>query len=120
MRAALLAGLILIASPLNGTEPLTLSVSPRQSFAPANLFVRLGIEPNAANRSVEVVAESDQFYRSSLVSLEGDRGPKVIQLQFRNLPGGTYEVHGRVTDDRGREVASARHQVNVIDSGVER
>ena len=120
MRVIILVGLILAVSPLHGTEPLTLTVSPRQSFAPANLFVKLGIEPNADNRAVEVVAESDQFYRSSRVTLEGDRAAKVIQLQFRNLPGGTYEVRGRVTDDRGREVAFARHQVNVIDSAVER
>lgn len=111
---------LLAGTSLTGGESLTMSVSPAQSFAPANLLVRLGIEPNATNRVVEIVAESEEFYRSSLVALEGERGPRTVQLQFRNLPGGRYEVSGTVTDDKGREVAFARRQVNVLPSGNER
>lgn len=120
MRAGMCVLIFLLAAPLNGGQPFKMSVSPQQSFAPANLFVRLGIEPNAVNRVVEVVAESEEFYRSSQVTLEGDRGPRTVMLQFRNLPGGTYQVSGRVTDDRGHEVAYARHHVNVLPSGRDR
>jgi hypothetical protein len=120
MRAVIgLVGFVLTATTLNGNQPLKMNVSPQQSFAPANLFVRLGIEPDAVNRAVEVVAESQDFYRSSLIALEGERGPRVVQLQFRNLPGGRYAVSGRVTDERGKEVAFARHEVDVLGDGTE-
>ena len=118
--AILLCGFFLSVTPLGGGQSLKMSVSPEQSFAPANLFVRLGIEPDAANRIVEVVAESEEFYRSSQVALEGENGPKTVMLQFRNVPGGSYEVRGVVTDDRGREVAVAHQSVNVLPSGRDR
>jgi hypothetical protein len=118
--AILLCGFLLSVTPLGGGESLKMSVSPEQSFAPANLFVRLGIEPDAANRIVEVVAESGDFYRSSQVALEGEGGPRTVILQFRNLPGGSYEVRGVVTDNQGREVAVAHQSVNVLPSGRDR
>jgi hypothetical protein len=118
--AILLCGFLLSVTPLGGGESLKMGVSPQQSFAPANLFVRLGIEPDAANRVVEVVAESENFYRSSQVALEGENGPRTVMLQFRNLPGGSYEVRGVVTDSRGREVAVAHQSVNVLPSGHDR
>ena len=119
MRAGILLLVFLVSGPsvLNGGEPLTMNVSPQTSFAPANLLVRLTIEPNDANRVVEIVAESNEFYRSSQVALEGDRGPRTVQLQFRNLPGGTYVVHGTVSDSQGHEVASSRHEVTVLGEG---
>ena len=118
MRAAICFTMILLAGTrINGGESLKMSVSPQQSFAPANLFVRVAIEPNTANRAVEVVAESDDFYRSSLVTLEGENGPRTVLLQFRNLPGGQYDVTSRVTNQNGHEVASAHSLVNVVSSG---
>lgn len=69
-----------------------MSVSPALSIAPANLFIRLSIEPHAANRLVEVEAESDRFYRSSQIALAGDHGPRTVVLEFRALPGGQYRV----------------------------
>ena len=118
--AILLCGIFLTVTPLGGSDSLKISVSPAQSFAPANLFVRLSIEPNATNRSVEVAAESEDFYRSSQVALEGDQGPRTVQLEFRNLPGGHYEVSGTVADDRGRQVAVVHQNVYVLPSGRDR
>jgi hypothetical protein len=113
-----LVGAIFLLTTLAGAEPrLALRVSPQQSFAPANLNVRLTIEPNEANRVVEVVAESDNFFRSSQIALEGERGPRTVVLQFRNLPGGSYEVRGVVSDSTGQETAVDRRLVEVIETG---
>jgi hypothetical protein len=117
---AFVYGVFLSAATVGGGESIKMSVSPAQSFAPANLFVRLSIEPNAANRSVEVAAESDQFYRSSVITLEGDQGPRTVLLELRNLPGGEYQVRGVVADSRGHEVAMVQQHVNVLDSGADR
>jgi hypothetical protein len=89
-------------------------------MAPANLFIRLSIEPNAANRVVTVAAESVDYYRSSEVSLEGEQAPRTVTFEFRSVPGGSYDIRGVVGDASGHEVASARQNVFVIAPGADR
>lgn len=123
MRAGLLLLLLAIfitAASVHGSDPLKISVSPAQSMAPANLYIRVSIEPNAENRTVVVAAESEDFYRSSEMHIEGEDGPKTVVFQFRSVPSGHYEIRGALGDARGREVAIARQNVIVIPSGVER
>jgi hypothetical protein len=99
-----------------GPERLTMRVSPSVAFAPANLAVRTTILADAGNRAVEIVAESQDFYRSSEIQLEGDRAPRTTVFEFRSLPPGTYEVKAVLRGADG-ERASVRQQVNVIASG---
>src|SRR5262245_52033409 len=113
-RVLLLAGILMIAAPVGGSEPLTLRVSPMQSFAPANLYIRLSIEPNADNRVVSVVAESEDYYRSSEVALEGEQGPRTVIVQFRSVPEGQYQIRSVVGNAQGKEVAAARQNINVL------
>jgi hypothetical protein len=108
-----------MVAPLGGSEAVKMSVSPAQSMAPANLFIRMSIEPNAVNRTVQVVAESDDYYRSSEVALEGNEGPRTVLLVFRSVPGGTYEIRGIVADSKGRQVAYAYQNIFVMSSGPE-
>jgi hypothetical protein len=49
-----------------------------------------------------VVADSEDFYRSSEVQLDGDRAPRTINVEFRNMPGGEYKVSGTLTDWTGQ------------------
>ena len=57
------------------TNPITMRVSPAIAFAPANLIVRATVQAHESNRAIEIVAESDSFYRSSEIQLEGDHAP---------------------------------------------
>jgi hypothetical protein len=118
--AVLLCGILLTVAPLGGTDALKISVSPAQSFAPANLHIRVSIEPNAMNRTVAITAESENYFRSSEVTLEGDEGPRTVIVEFRSVPGGHYEIRSAVGDAKGREVATARQSVFVLPSGNER
>jgi uncharacterized protein (DUF58 family) len=121
MRATLLLfGLLLTVAPLNGNEPLKISVSPSQSMAPANLHIRLSIEPNAINRLVSIVAESEDYFRSSEVAIEGEGGPRTVIVEFRSVPGGHYEIRSALGDAKGRQVATARQDVFVVSSGLDR
>jgi hypothetical protein len=102
----------------SGGEQLRLAVSPAHSFAPSNLNIRARVVPNAENRALTIVAESEDFYRSSEISLEGEHAPATITFEFRGVPGGEYRVSGVLTDSVGRRRAIAEQQVSVIPSGL--
>jgi mRNA-degrading endonuclease toxin of MazEF toxin-antitoxin module len=105
------------ALSLNASERLAIAVSPRQSFAPASLVVRVHITPDVANRALEVVAESEDYYRSSRMQLDGEGAPATRLLEFRSLPSGDYDVRVNLLDSAGRQRASAREHVIVTPSG---
>jgi hypothetical protein len=119
VRASLL-GILMLAStlPLGAGERMTLKVSPAVAFAPANLIVRATIVSDADNRAVEIIAESPDFYRSSMIQLEGDKAARTNQFEFRSLPPGTYEVRANLFGSNGEQRASIRQQINVIASGA--
>jgi hypothetical protein len=114
---AILCALLISVAPIHAGEALLLRVSPAVCFAPANLVVRTTVEADATNRSIEIVAESPDFYRSSEVQLDGDKAPRTTTFEFRSLPSGTYDVKATLTDQNGRARAFVRQQVNVIASG---
>ena len=118
MRVPLMLSTIfaLTAISASGGEQLRLAVSPAQSFAPTNLNIRARMVPNPENRALTIVAESDEFYRSSQVSLEGDHAPAMITFEFRGVPRGEYIVSGVLTDSLGRRRAIAEQQVRVVDT----
>jgi hypothetical protein len=104
------------AASITANEPLTMAVSPLQSFAPTNLTIRVRLEPDAGNRALDVVAESGEYYRSSRIQLDGADAPRTISLEIRSLPGGDYDVRGSLINSAGRERATVRKQVIVLRS----
>jgi hypothetical protein len=121
MKRVVLISLLTVtaALPLGAREKevMSLKVSPAVAFAPANLVVRATIENDAKNRAVEIVAESESFYRSSEIQLDGDRAPRTTSFEFRSLPQGVYEVRAVLYDESGEARSEVRQQVNVIASG---
>jgi len=118
MRAHIVAAALFLSSAVFVTakDPLTMTVSPVQSFAPTNLTIRVHVEPDADNRTLEVVAESGEYYRSSRIQLDGIDTPRTISLEMRNLPGGDYDVRSALINSSGRERAAVRAQVRVLGS----
>jgi len=111
-------GLVLLvlvaAAPLGAMDRLAIRVSPSVAFAPANLVVRTTVQANEHNRRLEVIAESDDFYRSSVLELDGDRAPRTTVFEFRSMPVGTYHVRAELLGSDGQEIAYAQSQVNVV------
>jgi len=102
------------ADPItSGEAPLTMTVDPSVSFAPAELRVRLDVTPSARNRSLVVVAESEDFYRSSEMPLAAEEAPRSVTVQFRGLPRGEYSVSGEIRDVDGQPLAMV-HQENRV------
>ena len=120
VRACVFGFVVLMASPTGAGERLALKVSPAVAFAPANLIVRTTVEADAANRAMEVVAESRDFYRSSSVELDGDKAPRTTQFEFRSLPGGQYMVSAVLKGVNDSQLARTRQEVNVVESPFSR
>jgi hypothetical protein len=118
MRLLLVGVLLVTAVPAKAGERLTIRVSPAMSFAPANLVVQATIEAHKDNRSIEVIAESSDFYRRSEVTLEGLHAPRVSVFEFRSLPSGDYEVRARLKDAGDQTRAVTRESVRVIAAGA--
>jgi hypothetical protein len=118
---AWICALTMMTTAASGAKDnLSLRVSPAVSFAPADLVIQTRLEPDAANREMEVIAESGDFYRSSSIQLEGDRAPRTVRFEFRSLPAGEYEVRAAVMGKDGQRRAIARSRVNVMQNGASR
>jgi hypothetical protein len=75
--------------------------------APVDLVVRVSLPAAAGNRSLRVVAESPDYFRSSEISLDGDRTPPLNVFEFRDVPPGVYEVTGVLTGVEGRRATAS-------------
>ena len=120
MKARLiLCALLLTTSGLTAGagDKFSMKASPEISFAPAHLTVRTVVEPDADNRALEIVIDSPDFYRSSLIQLEGDHAPRTSIVEFRSVPGGTYEISARLLGEGGESRGLARRVVDVLPGG---
>jgi hypothetical protein len=115
-RAILCGVLLILSAPLGADNRLAIQVSPAVSFAPANLVVKTMIEADHENRAVEIVAQSESFYRSSEVELDGENAPRTTVFEFRSLPGGTYDVAATLFNSSGKPLRVVHTQVDVISS----
>lgn len=116
--ALVVATMLFAGSPLVARPTIELRVSPIVSAAPATVRIQVTVAPHAANRAVAIAADSDAFFRSSEVALEGEKAPRNVMVEYRNLPSGVYEVRGVLVDVHGKEVAVARSTVTVTGIGT--
>lgn len=114
------AALLTIAFPADAGESITIAVSPRRSIGPTNLTVLLRVAPNADNRTLEVAADSGDFYRSSQIQLDGDRASRTVWVEFRGVPSGEYQVSGALFNSAGHRRGLARQDAFVLSRGGER
>src|SRR5215471_17381808 len=78
--------LLLVVGSVNGRDSLSMRVSPPVALAPGFLTVVVTVEADATNRSLEIIAESPDFYRSSRIQLDGQHAPRFNRFELRNLP----------------------------------
>jgi hypothetical protein len=115
-----LVGILLVAAtrPAGAGERMIMKVTPAVAFAPANLVVRAVVEADADNRAIAVIAESEDFYRSSEIQLDGDHAPRTNTFEFRSLPPGKYSVKVMLMGRGSEPLATLQQQVNVMASGA--
>jgi hypothetical protein len=114
-----LVGILMVAAtcPAGAGERMIIKVTPAVAFAPANLVVRAVVEADADNRGISVIAESEDFYRSSEIQLDGDHAPRINTFEFRSLPPGNYSVKAMLMGRGSEPRLTLRQQVNVMASG---
>ena len=118
VRGCLFGFAVLMTTTAAAKQPLSIHASPAVAFSPANLVINTRIEPDPGNRAMEIVANSDQFYRSSTIALEGDRAPRATRVEYRSLPPGQYEVTVALFGAGGQQRARATTHINVIESAA--
>jgi hypothetical protein len=97
-------------------DRLRIDVFPRMSVAPAVVRIRAIVTPDAANRALQIVAESGAYYRSSMVPLDGANAAAITEMTLKNLPGGDYDVTVVLVDADGRRTFD-RRQITVTTMG---
>ena len=102
------AGLLISAPGLNAGHKLALKVTPAIGMAPAYVVATITVEHDADNRQLEVAAESPDFYRSSVITLDGDRAPRTNQFTWRDMPGGEYTVVAVLYGNDGQRAIAQR------------
>ena len=86
-------------------------------MAPASVVVRAIVEHRADNRELEIVADSSDFYRRSVVDLDGEQAPKTTELKLIDIPGGEYEVTATLLTAHG-ERTTVRKSIVVMAMNV--
>lgn len=105
---------LLAMSPLGAGERLTMRVSPQVARAPATLVVHAVAEQDPANRALKIQLDSADYYRSSLMQLDGEEAPRTTRVQYEDLPGGTYEVRVTLFGADGKPRASATQEITIL------
>ncbi len=110
--AVLAACMLLLESGTTARESVAIRVSPHIAMAPATVRVVVTVEPDRDNRELVLQADSDWFFTSSTVELEGDRAPRLQSFVFKELPAGNYELTARVLMKTGESrMASSDYTV---------
>jgi hypothetical protein len=92
-------GIVISATSVGAAkEQVSIRVSPAVSFAPADLVIQTRIEPDVNNRAMAIVADSEEFYRSSLIPLEGDGAPKRLGSPFVACRGASTKSQSRSSE----------------------
>jgi hypothetical protein len=113
MGAALCA---VLASPGNAAEPAMLNarVRPAVAFAPATVRIEVLIETNDDNRVLQIVADSGEYLRSSVIPLEGAKAARFHSITYRGMPAGRYEVQVSLLAPNGTVRAIERHWIDLV------
>jgi hypothetical protein len=80
------------SSTTDGQQPVTMRLSARMAFAPAVIRSVIRVTPHRDNRMLRLTLDSDDYYRSSDVELDGSSAPSAHYFNWASLPAGSYKV----------------------------
>lgn len=113
-RSALVVGIWLASSSAMANDAvLDVRLDGYLMSAPGAVQVTIFVRRDDDHRSLTIEADSESFYRSSSIALDGARAPRRHSVWYRDLPEGKYEIRVRL-DGVSRTVAISRRHAEVI------
>jgi hypothetical protein len=106
-RLLLVMTLAVAASARAADHSLEMHVSPTVALAPSDVMIDMTVERRESNHRLDVMLDSDGYFRSSSIDLDGERSARVISVRFRQVPAGRYEVRVELLNGEGQAVAFA-------------
>ena len=97
----------LTASRSPAKELVEITVRGHYFAAPATVPITVAVEPGASNRLLVVEADSDDYFRSSAVELDGENEKRLHRVEFKSLPEGQYVLRARVLSKSEAVLGSA-------------
>jgi hypothetical protein len=95
--------------------PLRVIVTPRLGRAPAVVRLHAIIRPVEENRGLVFVLDSDTYYRSSAVPIDGDTAARVHHAEFHPVPSGVYRVTVALVDRRGVVRSTVHDAIQIME-----
>jgi hypothetical protein len=97
----------LSANQLTAGDAVSVSVSPTVATEPARITILVSVKPDADNRALDVITESEDFFRRSYRQLDGERSARTSVFEYDGIPAGDYEVRAVLIAADGSSVAKA-------------
>jgi len=91
------------------TPKLTVRVAPLVRLTRGDAHGVVIVPRHADNRLLRVIIESDDYYSSSDIQLDGEDAPQNHLLYWRDLPPGFYSVTVRVYGTTGLRQSTSIH-----------
>ncbi len=103
------------AQPAGEQVHKTIAVGPALVVdAPGDVEFSIRISPTVGTHELRVFAESESYYRSTTIGLDGLDSAPLHQFTWRSFPVGEYEVVGMLVDDDGIEEIIVRSALKVV------
>ena len=96
-------------------QPLRAIVTPHVAQAPAVVRIQAIVRPAKENGGLVFVLDSGDYYRSSVITLDGDTAARVHQAEFRSVPAGAHQVVVALVDRRGGARVTVYDAVHIMD-----
>ena len=109
------APLLQAAQPVVQPVAKTIAVGPPLVVeAPGDVEFSIQINPTDKTQELRVFAESDSYYRSTTIGLNGRDSAPVHHFTWRSFPVGEYQVVGMLVDADGGEEIIVQSGLKVI------
>ena len=82
--------------------------------APGDVEFSIQINPTVRTHELRIFAESESYYRSTTIGLQGLDSEPVHRFTWRSFPVGEYQVVGMLVDRDGAEEIIVRSALKVI------
>ena len=100
-RTIFVTAILLLIGPLGtphtpAKEVVEIIVRGHFFAAPATVPITVAVEPAENNRVLVVEADSEDYYRSSAIELDGEKEKRLHSVEFKSLPAGEYVLRAQV------------------------